>query len=87
LAILASAATLIIYLAVVLATIKLRFSQKAPEGSFKLPGGIIIPILAIIVIAWFLSNLKQEEWIALVIFLAVMAVIYFIGKLLRKTIA
>lgn len=84
LAILASAATLIIYLAVVLATIKLRFTQPTPEGSFKLPGGIIIPILAIAVIIWFISNLKVEEWKAIGIFLTVMVVIYFLGKLLQK---
>ncbi|MFN7118985.1 MAG: APC family permease [Saprospiraceae bacterium] len=87
LAILASAATLMIYLAVVLATIKLRFTQVAPRGSFKIPGGILIPILAVLVIGWFLSNLKQQEWLALAIFFAVMTVIYLLGKLWQKHIA
>lgn len=87
LAILASAATLVIYLAVVIATIKLRFTEKAPEGSFKIPGGIAIPILAIFVIIWFLSHLKQQEWLALFYFLLAMAVIYFIMKYGRQIIS
>lgn len=87
LAILASAATLVIYLAVVIATIKLRFTEKAPEGSFKIPGGITIPILAIFVIIWFLSHLKQQEWLALFYFLLAMALIYFIMKYGRQIIS
>lgn len=83
LAILSSAATLIIYLAVVAATIKLRYTLKAPEGSFKIPGGILIPILAVLVIGWFLSHLKLAEWQALAVFLVAMAAIFFIGKMTR----
>ncbi len=83
LAILSSAATLIIYLAVVVATIKLRYTLQAPEGSFKIPGGIFIPILAILVIGWFLSHLKIAEWQALAVFLIAMAGIFFIGKITR----
>ncbi len=86
LAILASAAMLLIYLAVVLATIQLRLKKyPAPEGSFKIPGGLIVPILAIIAIGWFLSNLKGTEWNALIIFLAALTAIYFIGKWMRTT--
>lgn len=84
LAILASAATLIIYLAVVLATIKLRFTQPAPTGSFKIPGGIIIPIAAVAVITWFLSNLKQEEAQALFLFLAITSVFYVLFKIWKR---
>jgi amino acid transporter len=84
LAILASAATLIIYLAVVLATIKLRFTQPAPTGSFKIPGGIIIPIAAVAVITWFLSNLKQEEAQSLFLFLAITSVFYVLFKIWKR---
>ena len=84
LAILASAATLVIYLAVVLATIKLRFTQKSPLGSFRIPGGIIIPCFAILAIGWFLSNLKREETLALLAFLAITAVFYLAFKAFQK---
>lgn len=88
LAILASAAMLLIYMAVVLATIQLRLKKyPAPEGSFKIPGGLLVPILAIIAIGWFLSNLKGTEWRALTLFLGTLTTIYFIRKWMRTTIS
>lgn len=62
LTILASAATLLIYLGVVLATIRLRYKKiVSPEKSFTVPGGLIVPITATIAIIWMLSNLSKEE--------------------------
>ncbi|MEI6265476.1 MAG: amino acid permease [Sphingobacteriia bacterium] len=78
LVILASASTLLIYLGVVLATIKLRFSTTATSAeAFKIPGGLTIPILATAVIIWMLSNLSKDEMIGMVISLLVLTVIYW----------
>jgi APA family basic amino acid/polyamine antiporter len=79
LAILASASTLLIYLGVVLATLKLR-NQGSPEGekSFRVPGGPIVPLLAICVIIWLLTNLSKKELTGIVIFLAVLSLIYLL---------
>ena len=77
LAIIASASLLSIYMGVVLATIKLRLQNKTTQtASFKLPGGIIIPIFAAIAIFWFLSHLAQNEFLALGIFLLILSIIY-----------
>lgn len=84
LAILASAAMLVIYLLIVLATIRLRFVLQNQEGSFKIPGGLIVPILAIIAIIWFLSNLKQTEAETLLLFLTATSLFYFIFKRFQK---
>jgi amino acid transporter len=86
LVILASASTLLIYLGVVLATIKLRFSTTATsDDAFKMPGGLTIPILATGVIIWMLSNLSKEEMLGISITLLVLAVIYVvIKKIIRK---
>ena len=116
LAVLASASVLIIYLAVVLATIRLRYQKKPIEpgtyqedaiiestgrheepgvpvpGSikthrgFKMPGGISIPVLAIITIGWFLSHISMAEVKAISIFFAVTTVFYFAWKFTRKKI-
>jgi basic amino acid/polyamine antiporter, APA family len=83
LAVLASSSMLIIYLGVILATIKLR-KMKPEPGSFVIPGGITIPIIALIVTAWFLSNLSWSEIAGGLIFLAVCSVIYFLMKVFRK---
>ena len=53
LAILASAAILLVYLAVILSTIKLRMTkQDAAEKTFRVPGGLVIPFIGIAAIVW-----------------------------------
>ncbi|MEO8772535.1 MAG: amino acid permease, partial [Ferruginibacter sp.] len=77
--ILSTAATLLIYLGVVLATIKLRFKKSGSnEKGFKIPGGITVPILATVTIIWLLSHLSKQEIIGSSIFIVALAVIYFL---------
>ncbi len=85
LAIIASASSLIIYLGAVLATLKLRKNNSSlPEKTFKVPGGFIIPILAVSVIVWLLSNLSKQELIGVIIFILAFSLIYFMTKVLKK---
>jgi basic amino acid/polyamine antiporter, APA family len=85
LAVLASSSILIIYLAVALATIRLRFRKDInTEGSFTIPGGITIPILAVITIGWFLSHITRDEIIAMGIFFAALTAFYFINRAIQK---
>ena len=86
LAVLASSSVLIIYLAVVLATIRLQFEKESAgeTATFKIPGGLIIPILAVITICWFLSHITVKEIIALAIFFAALTVFYLINNAVRK---
>jgi basic amino acid/polyamine antiporter, APA family len=83
LAMLSSASYLIIYLGVVLSSIKFRITGPDIEGSYKIPGGYIIPGLSVLVIIWLLSNLPVKELGAMVIFLSLLTVLYFILKLFR----
>jgi len=85
LAILASGALLLIYLAVILAMVKFRKEkQDAAEKTFKVPGGLIIPCIAIAAIIWVLSNLSWQEIGSLAIFVVVIGVIYFVMKRLQR---
>jgi len=89
LAILASAAILIIYLAVILATIKLRMKKQiVAEKTFRMPGGLIIPFIGIAAIVWLLTSLSKWEILSTIIFIAVICVIYLVMKKYkrRKTI-
>lgn len=81
LAVLASASILLIYLSVILATIKLRSQkQEIPEKTFKVPGGLIIPLLGIAAIVWLLTSLSKWEIISTLVFITIVVIIYFITK-------
>jgi APA family basic amino acid/polyamine antiporter len=82
LATMASAALLIIYLGIVFATIKLRNVNR--ENSFNIPGGMLVPILALGATVWFLSSLKRVEVVSVAVFLAVISILYFISKIYKK---
>lgn len=83
LAIFASSAALLIYLGVALAVIKFRMSNDT-EAKFMIAGGFTVPIIAIITILWFLSNLSSREVTGLAIFVGILTVIYFVLKFFKK---
>lgn len=85
LSVLASSSLLIIYLAVVLATIRLRYKKDISQaGSFKIPGGLTIPALAIVTVCWFLSHITREEIKAMAIFFLALTLLYFLNKYIRR---
>jgi basic amino acid/polyamine antiporter, APA family len=83
LAILSSASILLIYVGVIAATIKLR--NWKVENSFSNPGGITIPILALLATLWFLSNLSLIEFVAVAIFLVLITAIYMLMKRRKRS--
>jgi APA family basic amino acid/polyamine antiporter len=85
LAILSSASTLLIYLGVVLSTLKLRRTiSRESEKAFRTPGGPTVPILAILVIFWLLSGLSKQELAGISIFLIAFSFIYLISQMIKK---
>jgi basic amino acid/polyamine antiporter, APA family len=85
LAIIASASSLLLYLGVVLATIKLRKTKAAgTEKGFRIPGGVAIPLTAAAAIIWLLSNLSRNEIIGVAIFILIFSTIYFVTRLIKK---
>ncbi|MEP7322548.1 MAG: amino acid permease [Saprospiraceae bacterium] len=85
LAILASACILLVYLAVILATIKLRKTKlEGDEKSFRAPGGLITPLIGIVAIIWLLTGLSKWEILSTLIFIAAIVVIYFVTKKLKR---
>ena len=87
LAILASASILLVYLAVILATIKLRTKkQEVSVKPFRIPGGLIIPFIGIAAIVWLLTSLSKWEILSTVIFIAVVCVIYFVMKKVKSNL-
>lgn len=75
--VLATITLLITYAGVTLALIKFRLKEnKSYPAGFKLPGGLLIPVVTLIILGWFLCQSKLEELIAVGIFLALLSVIY-----------
>ncbi|MEO9210557.1 MAG: amino acid permease, partial [Ginsengibacter sp.] len=84
-AILSSASILIIYLAVILSTIKMRTKKhKTSEKTFKIPGGLTVPLIGIAAIGWMFTSLEKWEILSVLIFIAVVCVIYFVMKKIKK---
>ena len=86
LAILSSAATLIIYLGVALAVIKLRRNKgtHSEQETFKIPGGYTVPMLSVLIILYFLSNLTSDEMKTSATFIGVLSIIYLAIKKFKK---
>jgi amino acid transporter len=85
LAVLASATLLIIYLGVVLASVKLRRKEIVTnEKTFRVPGGIIVPLFASAGIIWLLSSLSKKEMIGTAIFILIISIIYMFILLAKK---
>ncbi len=82
--VLATISTLFLYVGVALAAIKFRLSRDtAYPASFLSPGGLSIPILTLIVLTWFIFQSKQEEIVALGIFLLILSAIYVLKVFLK----
>jgi amino acid transporter len=85
LAVLASGALLLVYLAVILAMLKFRTkNEQGAEKTFKVPGGLLIPLTAIAAIGWLLSHLSGREIRSTIIFIIMIGVIYFLMKIFQK---
>jgi len=84
LAIISSASSLLIYFGIALAVIKLRRTKRESTHSFKIPGGYMVPIVAIIIIIWFLSNLKLNEQIGALVFIVSLSLIYLLIVFFRR---
>ena len=83
--VLATLATLLLYLGVALAAIKFRLSREtAYPASFTLPGGLSIPILTLIVLTWLIFQSKKEEIMAVGIFLFILSMMYILKVLLKE---
>lgn len=85
LATLASAGSLLVYLGIVLATIRLRRKKAIGEmDSFRVPGGVLIPLLACAVIIWLLYSLSKAEIRGIAIFTLALSVLYLISWYIKK---
>jgi amino acid transporter len=84
LAIYSSAISLIVYLGVVLAVIKLRKLVPDHTQSFRIPGGYTVPVAATIAILWFLSHLSIQEAIGIAMLVAGLTAVFVVMQRARS---
>ncbi len=84
LAVIATGGILLQYLGVSLAVIKLRYTQKAKPGEFKIPGGFTVPVLAAGIIIYFLSKMTYAEAIGTLEITVLLTIVYFINIKINK---
>jgi amino acid transporter len=80
LVILSNVAVSLIFLGCAAAAWKLRRAPRL-EGSFRMPGGAVVPVLAAIAILFLLSSVTLKDWSVLAIVVVVASVLYlFAGR-------
>jgi len=68
-----------------LALLQLRRKQiPVAQKTFRVPGGVIIPLVAVAGTTWLLSNSSKAEATGLTIFILIFSAIYFVTQLLKK---
>ena len=88
LVLIANGAVLLAYAACAAAAWRLR--QLGVQGGstpFRVPGGAVVPVLALAVIAWLLTGLSSREWGAIGIVLVLAAVLYAVTYGRRRVAA
>jgi amino acid transporter len=85
LAVVANVAALLVYGACCLAAAELRRRDVRAGGiPFRVPGGAVVPWLALAVIAWILWGLRAEEWRAAALVVAVAIAVYLATARTRR---
>lgn len=85
LAILASAAILLIYAAVIVAVVKIKYKEiQKPELAYTAPGKYLIPAIALSCIIFMLFNLKPIELVSSFVFIFLLVIIYYSTKGMKK---
>ena len=86
LAVLSSAAILLVYLSTVAATVELRRRDvRAGETVFRLPAGLLIPGLAAAVIVWLLAQATTSEWLSIGVMLIGATLFYLVRRRPRRS--
>ncbi len=84
LAVIVAASLLLLYLGVVLATIKFRLRKNVDRsGAFTIPGGLTIPIAALVALCLFIIQLKLKEIIGITIFITALSIIYLFENAMK----
>lgn len=82
LAVMSSAAILLVYMGVALSVIILRKKEIKIDGNktYTAPFGLVIPVVSVIIILCVLSNLTANEFLVFGVFIAVLSIVYVVKE-------
>ena len=80
LAVLASMSLLLVYLAICLAALRIRYSRPPVPGTFRAPGGPTVAVLASAVVIWLLAQSTRREVVAMTIFIGASMLYYLVRR-------
>jgi amino acid transporter len=87
LAVLASMSLLLVYLAVCLAALRIRYTRPHMPGTFRAPGGPTVALVASAVVLWVLAQSTRREIAAMAIFVGVSVLYHVIRRSMRVPLA
>ena len=87
LAVLATISQLLIYLFVCLAVLRVRLSKARVPGTFRVPGGPVVPLLGATAVLWLLSHSTAAEIGGITLMMAATAAYYLIRTSRRPVIS
>ena len=84
----ATLSTLIVYAICCGATIKLQRMDVRTDGAipFKVPGGPVIPVIAIAIVVWLMASSTRQEFTALGVMLVVQTLLFLLMRLRRSPV-
>ncbi|MBU2675827.1 MAG: APC family permease, partial [Gammaproteobacteria bacterium] len=71
---------LIIYMATILALPRLKKNIGEQPGQFSLPGGMLIPVIALLLCLWLTMHASIKSWLTMLVFAAIGTVMYFLTR-------
>jgi amino acid transporter len=80
LAVLASMSLLLVYLAICLGTLRIRYSRPPIPGTFRIPGGPAVPVVASAVVVWLLAQSTLREVVTMAVFIGAATLYYLIRR-------
>jgi APA family basic amino acid/polyamine antiporter len=80
LAVLASMSLLLVYLGICLAALQIRYSRAPVPGTFRIPGGPTVPLVASAVVVWLLAQSTLREVVTMAAFIGAATLFYVIRR-------
>jgi amino acid transporter len=80
LAVLASMSLLLVYLAICLAAIRIRYTRPHLPGTFRAPGGPTAALVASAVVIWLLAQSSRREVVAMAVFIGIALVFHLVRR-------
>jgi amino acid transporter len=84
LAAMSTAVRLLVYMACILSLPRLKQRIGEEAGQFRLPGGMTIPVIALLLCLWLTTHASLRSWLTMLAFAAVGTVLYFLNQRLAE---